>query len=100
MLRVNGTLLDGLSDGEKMQDIAIKIAKALADRADVKMICFDGFQNLNKAEQKKVLAEARTDGYQWFLLVTTDGELEIKIIDDVEWEPDGPTGETEQTSLI
>jgi hypothetical protein len=55
---------------------------------------------LNKAEQKKVLAEARTDGYQWFLLITTDGGLEIKIIDDVEWGPGKPAGDVQQTSLI
>jgi len=97
MLRVNGTLLDGLSDGEKMQDISIKIAKALADRADVKFICFDGFQNLNPIEQKKMIQEAKTDGYQWFFLVTDDGELRVDIIDDVEWPAEG---EAEQMSLI
>jgi hypothetical protein len=97
MLRVNGTLLDGLSDGEKMQDVSIKIAKALADQADVKFICFDGFQNLNPSEQKKMIQEARTDGYQWFFIVTDDGELWIEIIDDVEWELDG---ESKQVSLL
>ncbi|MEN6312756.1 MAG: AAA family ATPase [Clostridiaceae bacterium] len=97
MLRVNGTLLDGLSDGEKMQDISVKIAKALADRADVKFICFDGFQNLNPIEQRKMIQEAKTDGYQWFFLITDDGELRIEIIDDVEWPV---SGEAEQMSLI
>lgn len=87
MLRINGTLLDGLSEGEKMEDVAVEIAKALADKADVKFICFDGFQNINAAEQKKMIREAKTDGYQWFFLITDDGELTIKIIDDVDWEP-------------
>lgn len=100
MLRVNGTLLDGLSDGEKMQDISIKIAKALADKADVKLICFDGFQNLNPEEQRKVIREAKTDGYQWFFLVTDDSDLKIEIIDDVDWEPGKPAGDVQQTSLI
>lgn len=84
MLRVNGTLLDGLSDGEKMQDISIKIAKALADMADVKLICFDGFQNLNPTEQAKVIAEAQKDAYQWFLLTTSEGDLKIDIIDGID----------------
>lgn len=84
MLRVNGTLLDGLSDGEKMQDISIKIAKALADKADVKLICFDGFQNLNPTEQAKVIAEAQKDAYQWFLLTTSEGDLKIDIIDGID----------------
>jgi AAA15 family ATPase/GTPase len=97
MLRVNGTLLDGLSEGEKMQDISVKIAKALADRADVKFICFDGFQNLNPIEQRKMIKEAKTDGYQWFFLITDDGELRIDIIDDVEWLPEG---EAKQVSLL
>jgi hypothetical protein len=97
MLRVNKTLLDGLSDGEKMQDLAVKIAKALADQADVKFICYDGFQNLNPAEQKKMIQEAKTDGYQWFFLITDDGELRIEIIDDVEWPPEG---ESKQVTLL
>jgi exonuclease SbcC len=98
MLRVNGTLLDGLSDGEKMQDISIKIAKALADRADVKLICFDGFQNLNPSEQKKVIQEAQKDEYQWFLLQTSEGDLKIDIIDGIEdWSPENGA---EQTTLI
>jgi tRNA U34 5-carboxymethylaminomethyl modifying GTPase MnmE/TrmE len=83
-----------------MQDISIKIAKALADRADVKLICFDGFQNLNPSEQKKVIQEAQKDEYQWFILVTDDSDLKIEIIDDIEWEPGKPDGGAEQTSLI
>jgi hypothetical protein len=97
MLRVNGTLLDGLSEGEKMQDISVKIAKALADRADVKFICFDGFQNLNPIEQRKMIQEAFADGYQWFFLITDDGELRIEIIEDVDWEPGT---EPKQMSLL
>jgi DNA repair exonuclease SbcCD ATPase subunit len=82
MLRINGTLINGLSDGEK-KDLTMKIAKARAEASDLKIICFDGFQDLNPEEQAKYIEEAKRDGYMWFFLNTVDGELKIEIIDSV-----------------
>jgi DNA repair exonuclease SbcCD ATPase subunit len=79
-LRINGTLINGLSDGE-MKDLSVRIAKSRAEAAELKIICFDGFQDLNPAEQKKIIEEAKKDGFQWFFLKTTDGDLNIEIID-------------------
>jgi DNA repair exonuclease SbcCD ATPase subunit len=94
LLRINDTLISGLSDGE-MKDLAVKIAKNRAENGELKIICFDGFQDLNAAEQKKIIEEAKHDGYQWFFLVTDDGDLKIDIIDNVEWET-----EPKQISLV
>jgi DNA repair exonuclease SbcCD ATPase subunit len=80
MLRINGTLLNGLSDGE-MKDLAVRVAKNRAEAGDLKIICFDGFQDLNPEEQKKIIEEAKRDGFQWYFLSTTDGKLGIEIID-------------------
>lgn len=80
MLRINGTLINGLSDGE-LRDLSVRIAKQRAEAGDLRIICFDGFQDLNPAEQQKIIEEAKKDGFMWFFLKTTDGELGIEIID-------------------
>ncbi len=80
LLRINGTLINGLSSGE-MRDLSVKIARARAEQGYLKIICFDGFQDLNPEEQQKIIEEAKKDGFQWFFLKTTDGELSIEIID-------------------
>jgi hypothetical protein len=41
---------------------------------------------LNPVEQKKMIQEAKTDGYQWFFLTTLDRDLQIDVIDDVDLE--------------
>ncbi|MCX7771635.1 MAG: hypothetical protein N2376_00795 [Clostridia bacterium] len=80
LLRINGTLISGLSTGEK-RDLAIRIAKKRAESGELKIICFDGFQDLNPSEQAKIIEEAQNDGFQWFFLRTDDGDLKIEIID-------------------
>jgi len=52
LIRINGTLLDGLSDGEKM-DAAFKIA--LQRMGELKIMCLDGFEKLDEKMQKQVI---------------------------------------------
>jgi DNA repair exonuclease SbcCD ATPase subunit len=80
MLRINGTLINGLSDGEK-KDLTMKIAKARAEAGDLKIICFDGFQDLDDDAQRQYIEDAKKDGYMWFFLKTESGDLNIEIID-------------------
>lgn len=78
-IRTNGTLLDGLSEGEAW-DFAFKLAKAQS--GELKVICLDGWQNLG-SKQREIIETAKHDDYQYFLLETVDGaplqvsELEV-----------------------
>jgi hypothetical protein len=83
LLRINGTLINGLSDGE-MKDLAVRIAKNRAEAGNLRIICFDGFQDINPTEQQKIIEEAKKDGFMWFFLRTTDSDLTIEIIDNGE----------------
>lgn len=73
MIRINGTLLDGLSDGEKL-DNAFKIA--LQRMGTLKIICLDGFEKLNDKEKKKVFKLCEDNDIQAFITVTQDTENE------------------------
>ena len=77
-IRINETLLDGLSDGEKME-VAFKIA--LDRMGDLRIICLDGFEKLNESEQKKILELCEKHDIQAFVTVTKDtpdGKFVIK----------------------
>ncbi|WP_416044661.1 AAA family ATPase [Clostridium tyrobutyricum] len=75
LIRIKGTLIDGLSDGEKLE-LAFKIAKAQA--GDLKVICLDRFESL-RSDQKAILESAMNDEYQYFITEHTDGsEMEIE----------------------
>lgn len=77
-IRINGTLIDGLSEGESWE-FAFRLAKAQA--GDLKVICIDGFQNLG-SRQREILEAAATDDYQYFLLETIEGkDLNIEILE-------------------
>ena len=77
-IRINDTLLDGLSDGEKLE-VAFKIA--LQRMGDLRVICLDGLERLNEAEQAKILVLCREHDIQAFVTVTKDtpdGKFEIR----------------------
>ncbi|MDU7948741.1 MAG: hypothetical protein E7J31_09895 [Clostridium sp.] len=79
-VRINGTLLDGLSDGEKIA-LSMKIAKAQC--GELKLICVDKFESLDKVSQAKLLAEMTIDEYQYFVtevMNTVSNEVEIEKI--------------------
>lgn len=74
LIRINGTLIDGLSEGEQF-DLAMKMAKAQC--GDLKVICLDGIEKI-KSEQKQIIENALTDDFQYFITEHTD-DTEMKI---------------------
>lgn len=78
MIRINGTLLDGLSDGEKLE-AAFKIA--LQRIGEFRIMCLDGFEKLNETEQKKIEKLCDDNNIQVFINITKDtesGKFEIR----------------------
>lgn len=71
LIRINGTLLDGLSDGEKLES-AFKIA--LQRIGELRIMCLDGFEKLNESEQKKIIKLCEDEDIQAFITVTKDTE--------------------------
>lgn len=74
-IRINGTLLDGLSDGEKLE-VAFKVA--LQRMGELRVMCLDGFEKLNPSEQDKVLGICEENDVQAFVTVTCEKELDVK----------------------
>lgn len=67
LIRINETLLDGLSDGEKM-DAAFKIA--LQRMGELKIMCLDGFEKLDEQMQKQVIDICEKNDIQAFMTIT------------------------------
>lgn len=79
-VRINNTLIDGLSDGEKLE-LAMRVAKAQC--GTLKIICMDKFESLDKKAQEELLKEMTEDEYQYFVTEVADtenGEIEIEKI--------------------
>lgn len=74
-IRIGETLLDGLSDGEKLE-VAFKVA--LNRMGELKVMCLDGFEKLNKSEQAKVLKICDENDIQAFVTIVEEKELEVK----------------------
>jgi len=74
MIRIYGTLLDGLSDGEKLE-VAFNIS--LQRMGELKIMCLDGFERLNESEQKKVLDICETNDIQAFVTIVKEKEFSI-----------------------
>lgn len=70
-VRINGTLIDGLSDGEKLE-LAMKVAKVQC--GELKLICMDKWESLDIDSQNKLLAEMTEDEYQYFVTEVMDTE--------------------------
>lgn len=83
LVRINGTLIDGLSDGEKLS-LAMRVAKAQC--GELKVICLDRFECLDKESQDRLLKEMSEDEYQYFVTEvakTESGEVELEKIGEV-----------------
>lgn len=79
-IRINGTLLDGLSDGEKLE-VAFKLA--LQRMGQLRVMCLDGFERLNESEQGKVLRMCEENDIQTFITRVEDQpEDGLEIIDE------------------
>lgn len=78
-IRIGKTLLDGLSEGEQLE-LAFRVAKAQASRlGDLKVLCVDGIDKVNKSDREWLEKYMTTDDFEYFLLSTVDGDLEVKI---------------------
>ena len=78
-IRIAGTLLDGLSEGEQLE-LAFRVAKAQASQlGDLKVLCVDGIGKVNQANRLWLDEYMKTDDFQYFILDTTDTDLEVKI---------------------
>ena len=71
LIRINGILLDGLSDGQKF-DSAFKIA--LQRMGELKVMCLDGFEKLDKNKQKEIVELCEKHDIQTFITITESTE--------------------------
>jgi len=76
LIRIGETLIDGLSEGEKLE-LAFRVAKAQA--GELKLICLDGWNKINPKDREWIEREIAEDEYQYILLLTDDGDLNVKI---------------------
>ncbi|WP_455804735.1 hypothetical protein [Clostridium butyricum] len=79
-VRINETLIDGLSDGEKLE-LAMKVAKVQC--GELKVICMDKWESLDKAAQDKLLESMSEDDYQYFVTEvaqTESNDVEVEKI--------------------
>ena len=75
-IRQDGTLIDGLSEGEQLE-LAFRVAKAQA--GELKLICLDGWSKINPSDKEWIEKEITEDEFQYLLLLTDDGDLNVKI---------------------
>ena len=75
-IRIGETLIDGLSEGEQLE-LAFRVAKAQA--GELKLICLDGWSKINPSDKEWIEKEIAEDEYQYILLETTEGDLNVKI---------------------
>lgn len=79
-VRINETLIDGLSDGEKLE-LAMKVAKEQC--GELKVICMDKWESLDKVAQDKLLESMSEDDYQYFVTEvaqTESNDVEVEKI--------------------
>lgn len=81
LIRINGTLIDGLSDGEKLE-LSLIIAKAQC--GELKLICLDRFESLNGKVRKDLIEQMAKDDYQYIITSTESDELQVVQFDSVE----------------
>lgn len=76
LIRIGQTLIDGLSEGEQLE-LAFRVAKAQA--GELKLICLDGWNKINESDREWIENEIAEDEFQYIILETMDGDLEVKI---------------------
>lgn len=74
---VDGKSLDNLSNSEQIK-FAINIARSLA--GDLKVICVDRFESLDKAARAAFEKEVSQDNFEYFITVVTEGELKMEAV--------------------
>ena len=74
---VDGKSLDNLSNSEQIK-FAINIARSLA--GDLKVICVDRFESLDKAARAAFEKEVNQDDFEYFITVVTEGDLKMESV--------------------
>ena len=67
--------IGNMSKGE-MNNFSLDVAREQA--GDLKLICLDGFHDLDTEMQNKLMITMKTDDFQYFLTVTDTGEFRIE----------------------
>ena len=75
-IRQDETLIDGLSEGEQLE-LAFRVAKAQA--GELKLICLDGWGKINPSDRAWIEKEIAEDEFQYIILSTQNGDLEVNI---------------------
>lgn len=73
-LRVDGKDIDNLSESERLR-LAMAVARATA--GELKLICADGIEALDKTTLAEFQREAADDGFQYVIAVVDDGDMRI-----------------------
>ena len=79
-VRINSVLIDGLSDGEKLE-LAMKVAKAQC--GELKLICMDKWESLDETAQNKLLEVMTADEYQYFVTQVMNTESNLVEIEKI-----------------
>ncbi len=74
LIRINGTLITDLSDGEKL---ALSLTIAKAQCGELKLICLDRFESLNPSARKELIEQMVEDDYQYIMTSTESDDFEI-----------------------
>ena len=78
LIRINVTLLDGLSGGEQLE-VAFKLA--LQRMGKLRIMCLDGFERLNDSEQEKIIRLCEDNQIQTFV-TRVEERAGFEIIDE------------------
>ncbi len=81
LIRINGTLITDLSDGEKL---ALSLTIAKAQCGELKLICLDRFESLNPSARKELIEQMVEDDYQYIMTSTESDDFEIVQFDSEE----------------
>lgn len=75
---VDGVSLDTMSTSEQMK-FALVIARSLAQ--ELKVICVDRYESLDKESRKAFEKEAGKDDFQYCIADVTDGDLSLQVVE-------------------
>lgn len=73
-IAINGVSIQNLSTSEQIR-FSLAIAKSLAK--ELKVVCIDRFESLDKSTQELFEKETDKDGFEYFVTVVTDGDLSM-----------------------
>lgn len=76
---INGRPVINLSTSERIA-LALDIARASA--GELKVICVDRYESLDKEAKAEFMRQAEGDGFQYFVTIPTEGPLQVNLVQD------------------